>query len=76
MEAEIKNVFHAKGMQIIDIKGSSLCIDDVDLKKSDYQCTKFGQMEEYLGKQPNNVLRKKSGTWEIVPEQIDEKRRK
>jgi hypothetical protein len=58
MEADIKNVFHAKGIPNIYVENDTLHLDDIDQGKTEYQCTKFGQMEDYLKKQPRYSLKK------------------
>lgn len=67
MEAEIKNVFQGRGTPTIDVKGETLCIDNWDDGKTEYECTKFGQMEEYLGQQQFYTLHKSMGVWEVCP---------
>lgn len=67
MEAEIKNVFHARGMQVTAIEDDALCFNDLDKGKSEYECTKFGQMEEYLGKQQFYTIHESMGVYEVHP---------
>lgn len=63
MEAEIKNVFHARGMQVMRKKGVVMHIKNMDKGKSEYECTKFGQMEEYLSSQPFYCIFEDKGEW-------------
>lgn len=72
MEADIKNVFHGRGIPTIEIEGETLSFSEVDEGKSEYECTKFGQMEEYLGKQKFYTLVKRDGEWEMKPESTEE----
>ena len=67
MEADIKNVFHAKGTPNIYVENDTLHLDDIDQGKTEYQCTKFGQMEDYLKTQPRYSLKKIDGKWEEIP---------
>lgn len=67
MEAEIKNVFHARGMQVTAIEDDALCFNDLDKGKSEYECTKFGQMEEYLGEQQFYTIHESMGVYEVHP---------
>ena len=63
MEADIKNVFYGKGMPYIHIENETLCLDTLDNGKSEYQCSKFGQMEEYLNSQPLYELYRIKTAW-------------
>lgn len=63
MEADIKNVFHGRGIPKIDIEGETLCFGEIDAGKTEYECTKFGQMEEYLMRQPLYCIYKEDGEW-------------
>jgi hypothetical protein len=67
MEANIKNVFHGKGTPNIYVENDTLHLDDIDQGKTEYQCTKFGQMEDYLKTQPRYSLKKIDGKWEEIP---------
>ena len=68
IEAEIKNVFRSRGAQHVKIKGEIIRVKNMDNGKSEYQCTKFGQMEEYLGRQSYYVLQQRNGVWEVTTE--------
>ena len=63
MEADVKNVFYGKGMPHIHIENETLCLDTLDNGKSEYQCSKFGQMEEYLNSQPLYELYRIQNAW-------------
>lgn len=67
MEADIKNVFHAKGTPNVYIEDSTIVLGTLDQGKSEYECTKFGQMEDYLKTQPRYSLKKIDGKWEEIP---------
>ncbi len=64
-EADIKNVFHARGVQVTEDE-DGICFND-DKEKSEYECTKFGQMEEYLGHQQYYCIEKDMGVWVEYP---------
>ena len=67
MEADIKNVFHAKGTPNVYVEDSTIVLGTLDQGKSEYECTKFGQMEDYLKTQPRYSLKKIDGKWEEIP---------
>lgn len=65
MEADIKNVFYSKGTPYIHVENETLCLDTLDNGKSEYQCSKFGQMEEYLNSQPLYELYRIQNAWYV-----------
>ena len=70
MEADIKNVFHAKGTPNVYVEDSTIVLGTLDQDKSEYECTKFGQMEDYLKTQPRYSLKKIDGKWEEIPREL------
>lgn len=67
MEANIKNVFHGRGEHNIQVENKQIRLTTILHGKTDYQCTKFGQLEEYLGLQPYFRLKNGNGEWGIEP---------
>ena len=67
MEADINNVFYGKGTPNIYVKDSTLFLDKLDHGKTEYQRSKFGQMEEYLGSLPLYELWKRYSSWQEHP---------
>ena len=67
MEAEIKNVYHRRDTILGSYKDEAIHFDTFEYGKTDYQCTKLGQLEEYLGKQSYYKLQNEDGKWIIHP---------
>ena len=66
MEADIKSVFVSRGAVVAqDIAEGVLSIDNFEYGKTDYQCSKFGQMEDYLSKQPLYKLWRNYNAWNV-----------
>ena len=73
MEADIKNVFYGKGTPNIYVEDGTLFLDKLDHGKTEYQCSKFGQMEEYLSSLPLYELWKRYSSWQEHPTEVPPK---